>query len=336
VSLPPSRRPTAAAAAAFLLFGPLAAALVVAPAGNAFDPGLITNTTNDPNWNLSMASAFRLNLENVTPYQCPVDCTIVQSDEVRITIDGPGRLTGSFSETYRIRVDGPPSFQSNYTTIAVVLKGNASDVVLQPDGSAERTGAQAYTKDVNGSSTMNLTLLPSNRTGSVTLNVIGYVGDGNRTHHNNTEYYAIASKAIDMRAQRIILLNATIANSANVSVTSVNVSFFAKGPRDGDAFEPVGNATVAAVNANGQGEAGVAWDATWADPAVYTIKVVIDPLHQHPDAFEDNNVAFFRVNLGPPEPDTRAQLVGNAFLIGTTAVIVAVAVGLFVYNRRYE
>jgi hypothetical protein len=330
-----SRSRAVAAAAVLLLFLPSAVSLAVAPAALAFDPGVIANTANDPLWNLAEASAFRLNLENVTPYACPVNCTITPSSEVNITIDGAARLSGTFSEPYRITVRGPSSFAANYTTIAVVIKGNASDVVIQPDADTERSGSQAYTKNVNGTSTMNLTLLPSNRSGNITLNVIGYVGDGNRTSHGNTELYAIATKAIEMRAQRIIPVNATIVNRANVSVTSVNVSFFAKGPNDSD-FKNIGNSTVPAVNANGTSETGVAWDATWADPALYMVKVVIDPLHQHPDALEENNVRFFQVNLGPPEPDTHGQLVGNAFLFGTLIVLFGVGIGLYIYNRRYE
>ncbi len=327
-----------AAAAVVLLLLPAALGLAAAPLAGAFDPGVIANTaTGDvPDvWNLSEASAFRLNLENVTPYACPVNCTITQSGDVKINITGATRMSGTSAEPYHITVQGPASFASTFTTIAVVVKGNASDVVIQPDATAERSGSQAYTKDVNGTSSMNLTLLPSNRSGNITLNVIGYVADGNGTAHGNTELYAIASLPIEMRAQRIFPVNATIANRANVSVTSVNVSFFAKGPNDGD-FKNIGNSTVAAVNANGQADTGVAWDATWADPSIYTIKVVIDPLHLHPDAFEENNVAFFRVNLGPPEPDTHAQLVGNAFLVGTVAAILAIAIGLYIYNKRYE
>lgn len=320
------------AAAVLLLLAPLAFAL----GGAAFDPGEVANTAGDKAaYSLEHATQFRLNLENVTPYACPVNCTIVESSDVHISITGAQRLTGSFSEAYKIAVTGPASYQSNFTTIAVVLTGNASDVVLQPDASAERTSSQAYTKDLNGSSTMNLTLLPSNRTGHVTLNVIGYVADGNRSSHNGTEVYAIASLPIEMRAQRLIPLNATIVNRANVSVTSVNVSFFARGPNDAD-YKPVANSTIAALGSHGQADTGVVWDATWMDTSVYSIKVVIDPLHQHPDAFEEDNVAFFQVNLGPPEVDTHAQLVGTAFFWGTVIVIAAIAVGLWFYNSRYE
>ncbi len=327
--------PARAAAAAFALaLLPLFAALLAVPLSSAFDPGQIANTANDPEWNLSRASEFRLNLENTTAWACP-GCNLTRSEDVDITIDGPARLGGSVGEVYRIRVSGVPSFTQNFTTIAAVVKGNASDVVLQPDASAERTGSQAYTKDLNGSATLNLTLLPSNRTGSITLYVIGYVGDGNRTTHSKKEFYSIASLDIAMRAQRIIPVNVTVSNDANVSVTGVNVSFFAKGPADAD-FVSIGNSTVGAVNANGQADTGIAWDATWADSAVYTLKVVVDPTHQHPDVFEENNVLFFRVNLGPPEPDTQGLLIGQVFLWGSVAVIVAVAVGLWIYNRRYE
>jgi hypothetical protein len=327
-------RPSRNRLLAACLFAALLAPAFAAPTAG-FDPGRIANTANDPAWNLENSTAFQTKLNEVTPFACPVNCTITQSDDVKISIEGPSRLSGTFSEVFRIRVTGPPYFGSNYTTISAVIKGNASDVVIQPDATAERTGAMAYTKDVNGSSTMNLTLLPSNRSGNVTLHVIAYVGDGNRTHHNDSELYAIASHPIQMRAQRLVPLNYTVANRANVSVTSLNVSFFAKGPNDLEYFG-VGNSTIAAIAANGQGEAGVAWDATWADPSVYSIKVVIDPLHQHPDALEENNVDFFFVNLGPPPVDHRGEAIGTAFFWGTLIVFGLVAAALYIYNKRYE
>lgn len=311
----------------------LVAALASAPMAGAFDPGQVANTAGDPAFNTSIASQFQLNLENLTACAWR-DCNVTQSDAVRVNITGADRLTGSFVERYHIEVSGVDGFATNYTTIAVVLKGNTSDVVLQPDAGAERSGVEAYTKNLNGSSTMDLTLLPSNRTGNVTMYVFGYVGEGNRSTHGAREYYQVAKKDLPMRALRTVPVNVTVANDANVSVTNVLVSFMAKGPADAD-YKPIGNTTLTAVNAKGQADAGVVWDVTWADAARYTVKVVVDPLHAHADAFEDNNVYFFEVNLGPPPPP-ESPAVGRVFLWVTLGVIVAIGAGLWWYNRVYE
>ncbi len=309
-------------------------AIVLAPAASSFDPGQVASTAGDPAFNISIASEFRLKLEGLTACAW-TNCTVTQSDAVQVTIDGPSRLTGSFAEQFRVRVDGVAGFTENYTTIAVVLNGSTSDVVIQPDASAERTGSMAYTKNLNGSRTMNLTLLPANRTSNVTMYVLGYVGEGNRSTHAAREFYQIAKKDIQMRAQRVLPVNVTVANDANVSVRDVTVAFFAKGPGDA-AFQPIGNASLAAIDAKGKGDAGVTWDVTWSDPALYTVKVVVDPLHIHGDAFEDNNVQFFQVNLGPAAATAGQGNAMQAFLFGTLAVILAVSVGLWWYNRFYE
>jgi subtilase family serine protease len=182
---------------------------------------------------------------------------------------------------------------------------------------------------------MNVTLSPSNHTSKVVMNVIGYVGEGNRSTHGSHEVYAIVKKEIEMRAMRLIPINVTVSNDANVSITGVNVSFYARGPNDAD-YISIGNSTITAVNAKGSADTGVQWDATWADRAVYTIKAVVDPTHQHADSFEENNVLFFRVNLGDPEPNVQQGHIGQAFLIGTLAVIAIIGVGLWWYNRVYE
>jgi hypothetical protein len=332
MSSQPHRR---AALCLLILLVELGLAIGAAPIAYAFDPGQIANTANDgAAFNVSIASEFRLNLQNLTPCAWK-DCAVTPSQDVHITVEGPSRLSGTTPGLYHIAVEGVSSFSSNYTTIAMVLTGNASDVVIQPDASAERAGAQAYTKDLNGSRTLNVTLSPSNHTSTVTLNVIGYIGEGNRTTHGAHEVYAIVKKEIELRAMRIIPLNVTVSNDANVSVTGVNVSFYARGPNDAD-FVSIGNSTITAVNAKGSADTGVAWDATWADRAVYTIKAVVDPTHQHADAFEENNVLFFRVNLGDPKPDAQQAHVGQAFVIVTLAVIAVIGVGLWWYNRVYE
>ncbi len=313
----------------------LGAVVVLSSAASSFDPGQVASTAGDSAaFNVSIASEFRLKLESLTACAWK-DCNVTQSDEVKITIDGPDRLTGSFAEQYRIEVAGVASFRQNYTTIAVVLNGSTSDVVIQPDASAERTGSQAYTKNLNGSRTMNLTLLPANRTSNITMYVFGYVGDGNRSTHFGMEYYQIAKKDIQMRASRVLPVNVTVANDANVSVRDVTVAFSARGPGDAT-FKPIGNATLTAIDAKGKADAGVSWDVTWADPSIYTVKVVVDPLHLHGDAFEDNNVQFFEVNLGPAAAASGQGGVMQAFLYGTLAVIIAVAVGLWWYNRFHE
>lgn len=326
-------RGRASAAALGLLAFQLGAALALSAPGAAFDPGQIANS-GDPAFNLSMASEFRLSHENLTAWAC-TGCNLTLSDELNITIAGPDRLTGTFAERYLVTVSGVPSFTSNYTTIGVVLKGNTSDVVLQPDASAERTGSQAYTKDLNGSSSMNITLLPSNRTGNITMYVFGYVGEGNRSTHGDREVYKLVKKEIAMRAQRVIPVNVTVANDANVSVRDVRVQFFAKGPNDAD-FVSIGNSSITALDARGTAATAISWDVTWAEPLTYTLKVVVDPYHEHADALQDNNVLFFQVNLGPPAPQTQQQAVGQAFLIATVAVIAGVAVALWWYNRVYE
>ena len=317
------------------LVAELAFALVLASTGASFDPGQVASTAGDSAaFNVSIASEFRLKLESLTACAWK-DCNVTQSDAVKVTIDGPDRLTGTFAEQYRVLVEGVDGFSENYTTIAVVLNGSTSDVTIQPDASAERTGSMAYTKNLNGSRTMNLTLLPANRTSNVTMYVFGYVGEGNRSAHGAREFFQVAKKDIEMRAQRVLPVNVSVANDANVSVRDVTVAFFAKGPADAS-FAPIGNASLTSIDAKGKAEAGVTWDVTWEDPAVYTVKVVIDPLHLHGDAFEDNNVHFFEVNLGPAAPASGLGSAMQVFFWGTLAVIVGVAVGLWWYNRFYE
>lgn len=313
----------------------VAMAALLAPSASSFDPGQVASTAGDSTaFNVSIASEFRLKLESLTACAWK-DCNVTQSDEVKLAITGPERLTGNFAEQYQIRVDGVAGFAQNYTTIAVVLNGSTSDVVIQPDASAERTGSMAYTKNLNGSRTMNLTLLPANRTSNVTMYVFGYVGEGNRSTHAGREFYQVAKKDIQMRAQRVVPVNVTVSNDANVSVRDVTVAFFAKGPGDSD-FQPIGNASLATIDAKGKGDAGVVWDVTWQAPTVYTVKVVVDPLHLHGDAFEDNNVGFFQVNLGPAAATTGQGNAMQAFLWGTLAVFGAVVVGLWWYNRFNE
>jgi hypothetical protein len=324
----------------------LAVAVLMAPMAGAFDPGRVAATANDPALELNVSSEFRLKLADLVACAWP-GCNVAQSNDVVIQVHGSDRLTGTFAERYQITVTGVQSFAQNYTTIAVVLKGNTTGVVLQGDANSERTGDLAFTKNVNGASVMNITLLPSNTTGNITMYVFGYVGNGNRStifvNHSgeNTsaqdgpELYQLAVKPIQMRAQRVLPVNVTVTNNANVSLTNVLVSFFAKGPHD-SGYRLIGNSTVAALNARGNADVGVAWDATWEEPSLYTVKVMIDPLHQHEEVSEDNNVVFAQVNLGPaPEASTQSTI-GQVFLWGTLASVIAVAVALYWYNRVYE
>jgi len=310
------------------------ASFVFAGPAMAFDPGQVAATANDPAFNATLTSQFRLNLGNLTACAW-TDCKVTRSDEVVVTIAGSDRLTGTFIEPYTIDVSGVPGFTQNYTTIAVVLKGNTSAVVLQVDATMERSGEVAYTSALNGSNHTVVKLLPTNQTGNITMYVFAYVGDGNRTTHGARELYHLAVKQIAMRAQRMVPLNVTIANDQNISVKNVLVSFYAKGPADRD-YTLVGNASVAAMNPKGTADVGVAWDATWTDPTVYTIKVVIDPLHEHPEVYEDNNVYFFQVNLGPPAAVQHANLVAQLIVGAMIAAIVAVAAALWWYNKVYE
>jgi len=312
----------------------LALAVAVAPAAMAFDPGLVAATANDPAFNLTASADFRQALSQLRPCGW-ANCTATQSDKVVVNISGSDRLTGTFAERYQINVSGVPEFSSNYTTIAVVLNGTTTGVVLQPDASGERTGDIAYTKNVNGSSSMNLTLLPSNTSGNFTMYVFGYVGEGNRSAHAAHEFYNLATKPIQMRPQRLIPINVTLTNEANVSVTNVLVSFYAKGPGNAG-YTLIGNNTVAALNAKGNADVGVKWDATWEQPAVYTVKVVVDPLGEHTEVFEDNNVMFIQVNLGPSAGAASESVVGQAFLWGTLITVGAIAAVLWWYNKVYE
>lgn len=323
-----------AAAALMLVMVPLALAVAMAPAASAFDPGLVAATANDPAFDTTASADFRLALSQLRPCGWQ-NCTATQSDKVVVTINGSERLTGTFAERYQINVSGVPEFQQNYTTIAVVLNGTTTGVVLQTDANGERTGDLAYTKNLNGSSTMNITLLPSNTTGNFTMYVVGYVGEGNRSTHGTHEFYNLATKAIQMRPQRLIPVNVTLTNDANVSVTNVLVSFYAKGPAD-TGYRLIGNSTIAAVNAKGSADVGVKWDATWEQPAVYTVKVIVDPMGEHAEAFEDNNVIFFQVNLGPAAEAASESLVGQALLWGTLITVAAIAAVLWWYNKVYE
>jgi hypothetical protein len=318
-----------------VLFGACVASLALGGSAQAFDPGLVAATAGDPSFDPNVTSQFRLNLVNLTACAWP-GCNVTRSDEVVVSINGSDRMTGTFVERYVVDVSGVPGFAQNYTTIAVVLKGNTSGVVLQADQSMERaTGEVAYTSNLNGSSHSVITLLPSNQTGNITMYVFAYVGDGNRSTHGDREVYHLAVKQIAMRAQRLVPLNVTIANDQNVSVKNVLVSFYARGPSE-SGYTLVGNTTVAAMNPKGTADVGVAWDATWADPSVYTVKVVIDPLHEHPEVFEDNNVFFFQVNLGTPAAAQQANTVGQLLVGAVVATIAVVCAAIFWYNRAYE
>jgi len=310
------------------------AAAVAAPAA-AFDPGEIAATAGDPAFNTTAASAFRVALQdNLQACAWPY-CAVNRSDEVRITVNGSSRITGNGAETYRILVSNVSSFNESYTTIAVVLKGNTTGVVMSVDDNSERAGDIAYTKNLAGSSTMNVTLLGPNQTGNLRLYVFAYVGNGNRSTHAQQEVYNTAVKDIEMRPVRTIPLNATVANNANVSVKNVLVSFYVKGGNTTE-FALVGNASVAAIGPQGQAETGVSWDATWAEPTVYTVKVVIDPLHALPEGSEENNVHFYQVNLGTPEASQKEAQIGSAFAYGVPILIIFVAFGIYWYNRTYE
>jgi hypothetical protein len=323
-----------AAAVLMLIMVQLALAVAVAPAASAFDPGLVAATANDPAFDINKSADFRLALSQLRPCGWE-NCTATQSDKVVVSINGSERLTGTFAERYQINVGGVPEFSQNYTTIAVVLNGTTTGVVLQTDASGERTGDIAYTKNLNGSSTMNITLLPSNTTGNFTMYVFGYVGEGNRSTHGAHEFYNLATKPIQMRPQRLVPINVTLTNEANVSVTSVLVSFYAKAP-GASTYTLIGNSTVAALNAKGTADVGVKWDATWEEPKVYTVKVIVDPLGEHTETFEDNNVMFVEVNLGPSADAASESVVGQAFLWGTLITVVALAAFLWWYNKVYE
>jgi len=63
---------------------------------------------------------------------------------------------------------------------------------------------------------------------------------------------------------------------------------------------------------------------------------VIDPLHEHPEVFEDNNVYFFQVNLGTPAAAQKANTVGQLLVGAVVATIVVVSIAIYWYNRAYE
>jgi hypothetical protein len=311
--------------------------LLLTPAGagtaGAFDPGVLSLSQGYETANTTAAAAFRLALEeNLTACAWP-NCDVTRSDEVAITVTGPDRIGGTTVATYGINVFGVEGFEQNYTTIAVVLTGDTANVQFNTDQSAELAGNVAYTKVLEGSSSMEVNVIGPNATGDLKLYVFGYVGNGDRLTHGQEELYHLEEVSIKTRPTRFVPLNVTVANAQNVSVSGVPVSFFVKGPADTD-YEWVGDTTISTIVANGDAHATVDWDATWAEDTVYTVKVVIDPEHVLPETREDNNVRFFQVNLGP-QSDAGPDPVPELFGYGVIVVSGAVVAGIWWYNRRY-
>jgi len=330
---PRARRARAPAAAAAIAVLALLAGASTGPAG-AFDPGALALSPGYPTANATAASMFRLALEeNLTACAWP-DCDVTRSDDVQVTVAGPDRIGGATVATYDIQVSGVDRFEQNYTTIAVVLKTESTNIIMNVGDTAELAGNVAYTKLLNGSSTMRVSLIGPNATGNLSLYVFGYVGDGNQTTHGQGELYNLEVVPVETRATRSVPLNVTVSNTQNVSLTGVPVAFYVKGPSDTE-YAHVGNATIPTIVANGEAFATVDWDATWADPAVYTVKAIIDPEHRFPETREDNNVRFFQVDLGdegPPPGPAWPEVFGW----GVVAVFLAVVGAVWWYNRRYE
>lgn len=329
------------------LRGALATALVAAllavvlspavPFAAGYDPAVVSLSQGYPEADPSAASFFRLQLEENLTACAWMGCTsdnLTQSDQVAVTVDGPDRLAGTTVGTYYINVSGDTNYTEPYTTIAAVLQTDSSNVVMNVDDTAELSSNVAYTKLLEGSSTMRVTLIGPNASANMSLYVFGYVGNGNHSTHDQEQVYNLGVKTIQSRPTRTVPLNVTVSNTQNVTLTGVPVQFFVKGPSDSD-YLLAGNATVATIVPNGNATVKVDWDATWAEDAVYTVKVVIDPEHQIPETSEDNNVRFYQVNLGGVV-ETEGPTVGGLFGYGVLGTFVVVLVGLWWYNRRYE
>ncbi len=313
----------------------VAVALSAAAPASAYDPAVVSLSMGYPEANTSAASIFRLALEeNLTACAWPGCHDLNRSDEVHIAATGPGRIGGSTVATYDINVSGVAGNAQNYTTIAVVLKTDLTGVVMTVDESGELAGNVAYTKLLNGSSTMRVNLIGPNATSNLSLYIFGYVGDGNQTTHDDHQVYNLEVKQVETRATRTVPLNVTVSNSQNISLSGVPVSFYVKGPNDSE-FALAGNTTISTLTANGNATAVINWDATWADNAVYTVKAVVDPQHLFPETRDDNNIRFFQVNLGP-EVSSGPEDPGEVFGYGVLVAVGAVVVGLWWYNRRYE
>ncbi len=312
--------------------------LLLTPVGagtaGAFDPGVVSLSQGYETADPAAAAAFRLALEDNLTACAWADCEVTRSDEVNVTVTGPDRIGGTTVATYGIDVSGVEGFEQNYTTIAVVLTGDTTNVQFNTDESAELAGNVAYTKLLEGSSSMEVNVIGPNATGDLKLYVFGYVGNGDRLTHGQEELYHLEEVSIKTRPTRFVPLNVTVGNAQNVSVTGVPVSFFVKGPADAN-YEWVGDTTIPTIVANGEAYAAIDWDATWAEDTVYTVKAVIDPEHVFPETREDNNVRFFQVNLGP-ESDAGPEEFGELFGYGVIVVFVAVVTGIWWYNRRYE
>jgi hypothetical protein len=310
-------------------------AFALLPPAAAFDPAVLSLSQGYPEANVSAASAFRIALEeNLTACAWPGCSGLERSDDVHVAVEGPDRIGGATVASYNISVSGVPGFSQNYTTIAVVLNASSPNVIMSADETAEVATNVAYTKLLNGSTTMKVNVIGPNASGNLSLYVFGYVGDGNRTTHEQHHVYNLEVKRVETRATRTVPLNVTVSNRQNVTATGVPVSFYVKGPGE-DAYAHVGNTTVATIVANGEATAVVNWDATWANDTVYTVKAVIDPEHRFPETNEENNVRFFQVNLGP---EAAGGGEGPAPLIGYGVVVTffIIVLGIFWYNRRYE
>lgn len=334
----PARKALAATLAATLAAALLLVVLVPgALTAAAFDPAVVSLSQGYPESDPAAASTFRIKLEeNLTACAWP-GCTsenLAQSDAVVVSVDGPDRIGGTTVANYYVNVSGDTGYGQEYTTIAVVLKTDSSNIVMNVDETAEQASNVAYTKLLEGSSTMRVTVIGPNATANMSLYVFGYIGNGDHATHDQEQVYNLEVKTIQTRPTRTVPLNVTVSNTQNVTLSGVPVSFFVKGPGDTE-YLPAGNTTVPTIVANGQATATVNWDATWAEEAVYTVKAVIDPEHRIPETSEDNNVRFFQVNLGG-EDTTEGPQGPQIFGYGVVVVFIAVVVGLWWYNRRYE
>jgi hypothetical protein len=168
----------------------------------------------------------------------------------------------------------------------------------------------------------NVSFVPGQTDQFIELVVMGMRSNDNG--NESGDLWAVASKQIEVKKQRLFTLNVTVKNDQPISASNIKVDYYI----DDDY---IGNATLPHIEGNSQENLSLDWDATFAEDGYHDFKAVIDPDGNLTEVNRDNNVITKRIWIGevPDEDEETFTYAGVAAIVAAVVLI-----SVFFYRRR--
>lgn len=257
------------------------------------------------------------------------------SDNVTVVLRVPERAAvGPTAKTVKVEVGILAPIDESIAFGLMLNATNMTSVRWEPSGFTGDAGFIPSWVKVNNSIAFNTVRIPQTRWINATFipgstnQTINVTLVGMRTNNNNNltgDYWTVTTASVDVRRQRLLELNVTVANDELVSVSNLRVDFYVD-----DVY--VGADTINSLEAEGEANASVLWDATFAEDGWHDLRAVIDPNGNITELDRDNNEVKTRFWLGPvPEEEHRGVLYMAVVVV---IVVVAVVAGFWYYRQR--